>query len=433
MQNQKPPPLDRRKSTVPFPANEEVQKCVHTLLYTSKLLFPKYPASYFPLSAFLEFMQRFKRITGRSNRFKVRPMPDHLFDAMVAQQNGSEDTIYSDHTIFVSDRIYKKLVTQDNLNWLQLTLLLNSTSSEEDSQLNMIRGSSNPKLLVPVVRVKNCQAASVFMKESIFENFLAKLCLPGFRALDCELSRFDLKENEIPELITSASIMVVNHPYELPNDLLDHILRCYFTRPRYLFTNFTYAIHLTEALIGNHFFSRYHPLFSNLGTLHIRCIKLESKSNKFEIHGILLKSLTSLKEVPSKDLQLPRRHIHGLAFANIVPDGLQMYFKKILADTMPFIVSDRNAVFAKNKIFPVFMIHGPRGSGKTFLVDALAAHLGYHLYRVDCNDVMGQVAAHTETKLNLIFAKYKCCQPLIIWWDNFEVSDCESSVDELIN
>lgn len=413
----------RRKSTVPFPANEEVQKCVQTLLYTCKLRFPRYPASYFPLYTFMEYMKRFRRIASKRNRFKVRPMPDHLFDKLLANsQSGGEETIYSDHAVFVSDRIYKKLVTQDSLNWVQLTLLVSSSSADGDSTMDMVRGTHNPKLLVPLIRVKNCQAASVFMKETIFENFLIKLTLPGYRALDCELAKFDLKENEVPELITSASVMVVNHPYDLPNDLLDHILRCYFTRPRYLFTNFTYAIHLNEALIGNHFFSRYHQLFTNLRTLHIRCLKLESKNNKYEIHGILLKSLTSLKEVPSKDLALPKRHLHSLALATVVPDGLQMYFKKLLADAMPFIVSNRNQVFAKNKIFPVFMVHGPRGSGKAFLVDALAGHLGYHLYRVDCNDVMGQVAAHTETKLNLIFAKYKCCQPLIIWWDNFEVS-----------
>lgn len=410
----------RRESTVPVAANEELLRCTQTLLYTCRLLFPQYPATYFPLSTLLDYMKRFKRITVKNNRYKVRPMPDHLFDQLIGHQSGHDETIYSDHTILVSDRIYKKLVPQDNLNWVQLSILLNASS--EDS-LDIIRGASNPKLLVPVVRVQHCQNASVFMKESIFENFLSKLSLPAaFQALDCSLARFDLKENAIPELITSASVMVVNHPYELPNDLLDHILRCYFTKPRYLFTNFTYAIALNESLIGNHFFSRYHQLFSSLRHLHIRCLKLESKSNKFEIHGIVLKTLTSLKEVPSKDLPIPKRHLHPLAFARVVPDGLQVYFKKILADAMPFIVSERNAVFAKNKIFPVFMIHGARGSGKSFLVDALAGHLGYHLYRVDCNDVMGQVVAHTETKLNVIFAKHKTCQPLILWWDNFEVS-----------
>lgn len=411
----------RRSSTVAFAPNDEIQRCVQNLLYTSKLLFPQYPASYFPLSTLLEYMKLFKRLTGKNNRFKVRPVPDHLFDLLLANQNGHEDTIYSDHTLFVCDRVYRKLVVQDSLNWVQLTILFNPSACPEES-LDIIRGSSNPKLLVPIVRVRHCQSASVFMKESIFENFLSKFSLsPAFKALECSLSRFDLKGNEIPELITSASVQVINHPYDLPNDLLDHILRSYFSRPRYLFTNFTYAIHLDEALIGNHFYSRYHQLFSSLRHLHIRCLKLETKTNKFEIHGIVLKSLTSLKEVPSKDLQIPRRYLHELACARIVPDGLQAPFKKILADAMPFIVSDRNAVFAKNKILPVFMVHGARGSGKAFLVDALAAHLGYHLYRVDCNEVMGQVAAHTETKLNVIFSKHKSCQPLILWWDNFEV------------
>lgn len=298
----------RRESTVPFAANEELQRCVQTLLYTSKLLYPKYPATYFPLATFLEYMKRFKRLTtgNKQNRFKLRPMPDHLFDQLLQGQPGNEDTIYSDHTVFVCDRIYKRLVPQDNsLNWAQLTVLLNATSSEEEessSSIHVIRGSANPKMTVPIVRVRHCQHASVFVKESIFENFLAKFALPtAFQALDCTLAKFDLKANAVPELITSASIMVVNHPYDLPNDLLDHILRCYFTRPRYLFTHFTYALPLTEALIGNHFFSRYHQLFASLRTLHIRCPQLESKaSNKFEMHGIVLKSLTSLKEVPSQ-------------------------------------------------------------------------------------------------------------------------------------
>lgn len=414
----------RRESTVHIAVHDDLRRMVQTLLYTSKLLFPKYPAPYFPLFTVAQYMKRFKKLTLKSNRFKVRPMPDLLFDQlMTAHQSNNEETIYSDHTLFVSDRIYKKLVPNDHVNWVQLTILLNTSTASEEGSLDIIRGCSNPKLMVPVVRVRHCQNASVFVKESIFENFLDKFSLPpSIQALDCALTKFDLKENEIPELITSASVQVINHPYELPNDLLDHILRCYFTKPRYLFTNYTYVVNLTESLLGNHFYSRYHQLFCNLKRLHIRCLKMESKNNKFEIHGILLKSLTSLKEVPSKDLSIPRRHLHPVAFARIVPDGLQAYYQKILADAMPFIISGRNAVFSKNKIFPVFMIHGPRGSGKAFLADALAAHLGYHIYRVDCNEVMGQVAAHTETKLNVIFAKHKCCQPLVLWWDNFEVS-----------
>lgn len=229
-------------------------------------------------------------------------------------------------------------------------------------------------------------------------------------------------------MVSSASIAVHTQPYDLPNDLLDQILRNYFQQPRFVYSNWTYAIRLDEQLVGSHFYSRYHHLFAHLHWLHIRCAKLEALSSSAQGCGVILKCLTTLQQVQQpqqiKFSHLPRRQLHSLAFARLVPEGLRECFDRLYTDCQPFLTGTGNQkkIFARNKIFPVFMVHGQRGSGKALLVEALAAHLGYHLYRVDCNDLMGQVAAHTETKMSVIFSKYKCCQPMILWLDNFEVS-----------
>lgn len=174
--------------------HEDVRQCANVLLYTCKVLFPKYPPSYFPLDTFVVFMKKYqdrqRRLQGR--RVRLRPMPSELADLLVQAQ--STDSILSDHTVFMGERIYKRFAQK--LNWVQLSLVTgggggggadshdasperngiggaNRSSFHED----LVRGASgrrNPKFFVPVIEVKHCQESSIFCKETVYDQMFAK-------------------------------------------------------------------------------------------------------------------------------------------------------------------------------------------------------------------------------------------------------------------
>jgi len=81
----------------------------------------------------------------------------------------------------------------------------------------------------------------------------------------------------------------------------------------------------------------------------------------------------------------------------------------------------KSACLSSKHIFPVFLLQGERGSGKSKLVNAVAQELGMHIYGADCAEIVSQVPSHTEMKLKAVFAKSQVSEPLLICFHNFEV------------
>ncbi|XP_055692531.1 peroxisomal ATPase PEX6 [Lutzomyia longipalpis] len=404
---------------------EDVVPLTRIILYVCGILFPKAPSHAFPLFLLAECVVRFRRLRmlrlPHKKRHRMCPMPNRLCD--VLQQ---ESIIQSDHTVFVGKSVFGACVPHPEVPWVNLTILMEGTSRKGGSEgtangmVGKILSRQNSSMLVPIVEVPNTQAGVIFIRESIYSNHTAKYKLPPNHAFSVAIAAFQVNHN-VPQIATKATIALINVPFEVPTDVIDGILGSYFERPRFVYRNTTYSIHLDGELLGAACLSRYHNIFSRMPRLHFRCVSLESKANSYENHAIVVKNCTSLQQMSSVNLGVPKQLLHEFAFANVCPDGLQKYFEALLGSLEPFLVEKRASLLAARNIHPTFLLHGERGCGKNTLITALANHLGVHLYAVDCADILSSVSAQTETKLRLVLARSRLCSPLIICLQNFEV------------
>uniref|UniRef100_A0A1B0GMP6 Peroxisomal ATPase PEX6 n=1 Tax=Phlebotomus papatasi TaxID=29031 RepID=A0A1B0GMP6_PHLPP len=336
--------------------------------------------------------------------------------------NLKDSIVQSDHAVFVGKSIYREFVPHPEIPWVNLTILMESRKKGDEKQngiVGKILSRQNTSMLVPIVELPNCQAGVIFIKESIYGNHLTKYKLLENHAFSVALGEFQMNHN-VPQIATKATIALINVPFELPNELVDTILGNFFEKPRFIYRNNTYSVNLIEDVLRSSCFSRHHHIFSRLKKLHFRCVSLESKSNSYENHAIILKNCTSLQQISSVNLSVPKQRLNDLAFANICPDGLKKYFDALRGSLEPFLNERRASLLAARNIHPTFLLHGERGCGKNSLVTALASSLGIHLYSVDCAEIVSSISAQTETKLRLVLAKSNICHPLIICLQNFE-------------
>lgn len=399
----------------------DMDNLVKLVIFVCGIVFPKYPPYTFPLFLLSQTVIRYRRLRTRlphKRRYRLCSMPNSLSDVLQ-----KDSIIQSDHAVFVGKSIYREFVPHPEIPWVNLTILMESRKKGDEKQngiVGKILSRQNTSMLVPIVELPNCQAGVIFIKESIYGNHLTKYKLLENHAFSVALGEFQMNHN-VPQIATKATIALINVPFELPNELVDTILGNFFEKPRFIYRNNTYSVNLIEDVLRSSCFSRHHHIFSRLKNLHFRCVSLESKSNSYENHAIILKNCTSLQQISSVNLSVPKQRLHELAFANICPDGLKKYFDALRASLEPFLNERRASLLAARNIHPTFLLHGERGCGKNSLVTALASSLGIHLYSVDCAEIVSSISAQTETKLRLVLAKSNICHPLIICLQNFEV------------
>ncbi|XP_059607731.1 peroxisomal ATPase PEX6 [Phlebotomus argentipes] len=401
----------------------DVRSLAKMTIYVCGIVFPKYPSHTFPLFLLAEAVGRFKSLRTRlpfKKRYRLCPLPNRLSDALQ-----KDNIIKSDHTIFVGSSIFGAFVPHPEVPWVNLTVLMESrrkmaAEGQQNGIVGKILNRQNSSMLVPIVELANCQAGVIFVPESTYSNHLTKYKLPQDHAFSVALGEFQVNHN-VPQIATKATIALINVPFDMPNELVDTILGCYFEQPRFIYRNNTYEIPLEEELLRSSCFSRHHHTFSRLKKLPFRCVSLESKNNSYENHAIVVKNCTSLQQISSVNMLVPRQSLHEMAFANVCPDGLRRYFDALRASFEPFLSEKRASLLASRNIHPTFLLHGDRGSGKNTVITALASFLGIHLYAVDCAEIVCSISAQTETKLRLVLAHSNICHPLIICLQNFEV------------
>jgi peroxin-6 len=117
---------------------------------------------------------------------------------------------------------------------------------------------------------------------------------------------------------------------------------------------------------------------------------------------------------------VPRQRLDDYCFIESYPRGLKKHFNELKSSIVPFLDSD-NSSLVENQIYPIFMLKGDRGSGKTQIVQSVAQYFGIQVYYADCSEIMTSVLSQTESKLTNTLNKAKICSPLIICLQNFEI------------
>lgn len=386
------------------------QKYIEQILFISKLLYPKYPSYFFPIFLYIEFVKKlkFENMIPDKNQLALKAIPNKLYDVLI-----SDEVIKSEHIAFVSKSIYENYV-DDQFNYLYLKL---HNVSSVDKKLD--------QQLIKLQCWENIDPNTIFIKENFYENF------KDLNNLKTDIVYGSLRQmptsSSFPKIATKASISIIKLSYELSNEYLDHVISKYFESPRLLYRNYIYEINLDEQILGTYHFSKNHQISTQLNRIHFKVATLTTKDCDLEYAAVVAKNFTNLQSSETFLSPIPKQRFDNFCFVTKIPYGLEKYYYDLKSCLTPFIHakqhnSSRMKEFATKNIYPIFMVQGDKGTGKFTMVDAVANSLGFHVYYTDCTEIMSPIPSQTVAKLKTIFGKANLCQPLILCFENFEVS-----------
>jgi peroxin-6 len=406
------------------PEISHLSKCLSTIDFICRIRFPRYPSHYFPIYIILRTIQKFLlQLRQQRLNLKLYPIPNKLFNHLIQQE-----VIQTEHTLFVSPLIFQAFVKDDaeEVHFINMAAGGQKNLVGRNHVLSKLLTTTKSRMpsLFQILSVEVFPVAGVFVRENCFYNFLDKHKIDkNQKSVLVNLQPLP-EQQQLPQIATKANIFLINTPYELSSDVVDEIFTKFFETPRLLYRNHTYRIDLDRDLLGYNFHSHYFHIFAHLKKLYFKCLNLESKDNNFELYAIAAKSFTNLHQTTSINYSLPVQRWHDDAFTTCYPLGLKSIFMDLKSSILPFMDLQSNScqMFMDREIFPLFLLQGPRGSGKYEVVKALAACLGMQILDPDCTEIVSSIAAQTETKLTTVLAKVKICEPMIICFKNFEVS-----------
>jgi hypothetical protein len=218
---------------------------LRTLLFVCRLLFPKHPPHFFPVYLIVKFLQDFEfRFSTRRLNFQLVPVPNRYFDFLCRDHE-----IQSDHTIFISRRVFDYYIYQPDVNFVNVNLSdlsRRSTLTHAERVIKEVVESSQAAdanaNLYQVFALDHVPINKVLIKENSFRNFLDRhRVMESCGQLVVNLSMLQANQ-KIPAIATKCNVFMVNSPYEVPSAFVDDVLREFFRRPRLLYRNHTYRL-----------------------------------------------------------------------------------------------------------------------------------------------------------------------------------------------
>ncbi|XP_053965999.1 peroxisomal ATPase PEX6 isoform X1 [Anastrepha ludens] len=403
-----------------------------------QILYPKFPWYIFPghliYAVYKRYMKYYK------GKYRLVPIPNALYDMLI-----DKELIKSEHIVFAAQEVYDEYTESADVNFVNLVItaeggLHNSSTNGKSKSLipasdHVIKQMLNcaPHTIVAqLLPTANSQSNCIFVQENFYANLMDR-----FRVTNdySRRTRFwahleHLSDDQtIPSIATKAHIYLLNTPYDLPAEVSELILNNFFNTPRLLHRGHTYRIELNAQLVGTAAFAHYYLIFAYLKHVYFRCAHLELKGNDFEMQAIIAKNFTNLVQVPHTHHFLPRQLMNNIAITENYPIGLMRTYR-ILRDSIDAFLPKKSACLSSKHIYPIFLLQGERGAGKTKLTNAVGQELGLHVFGVDCAEIVSQVPSHTEMKLKTVFAKGSISEPLLICFHNFEIFGIDNEGNE---
>lgn len=368
-------------------------------------------------------------------KYRVVPIPNVLYELLIGNE-----LIKTEHIAFSPKDVYDEYVESADVNFVNLVInvesALHSTSITANTKTKTLNPASDnvikhmlsiaPHTIVAqILPTVNSQSNCIFVKENFYSNLMDRFRVTN----DCsQRTRFwahleHLNEDQtIPSIANKAHIYLLNSPYELPAEVSELILNNYFNTPRQMHRGHTYRIEVNAQLVGTAAYAHYYLIFAYLKCVYFRCAHLEVKGNDFEMQAIVAKNFTNLVQVPHTHHFIPRQLMNNIAITENYPSGLRRSYQ-LLRNSIDAFLPKKSACLSSKHIYPLFLLQGDRGAGKTKLTNAVAQELGLHVFGVDCAEIVSQVSSHTEMKLKAVFAKGSVSEPLLICFHNFEVNN----------
>ncbi|XP_032311503.1 peroxisome assembly factor 2 isoform X1 [Drosophila ananassae] len=404
-----------------------VQELIEGYNSAIQLLAPKWPWFFYP--GYLTYAVYWRYAKYYKGKLMLTPIPNRLYDLLI-----KNELIKSEHLVFASQEVYDNYAESPDVNFVNIVIRGGSRKAEKLSN-----GQSTPQTVIKqmlqeaphtivaqILPVAQCQPNCLYIQENFYGNIVERFRIRS----NCwvQLEHFS-EEQAIPSIATKAHVYLLADPHELPAEVTELILSNYFNTPRLLHRGHTYRIEVNADLVGTSAYAHYYLIFAYLRHVFIKCIHLETKGSEFELQAVVAKNFSNLVQVPAAHNFLPRQVLDKVAIVENFPTGLRRPYQ-LLRSSVDAFLPKKSACLSSKHIFPVFLLQGERGAGKTKLINAVSQELGMHLYGVDCAEIVSQVPSHTEMKLKAVFAKSQVSEPLIICFHNFEIFGIDNEGNE---
>ncbi|XP_030383087.1 peroxisome assembly factor 2 isoform X2 [Scaptodrosophila lebanonensis] len=409
-----------------------IQDLVGAYNIVLQLLQPKWPWYFYP--GYLTYALYWRYAKHFKGKYRLVPLPNELYELLI-----KNELIKSEHVIFTSKEVYDTFADSNDVNFVNMVANGNLTNAGTDSSLSasesvikQIMQDLPQTVVMQILPAAQCQSNCLFVKENFFSNFLDRFSATksNRKAADCWVQLEHFKDEQtIPNIASKAHVYLLNNPHELPAEVVELLLNSYFNTPRLLHRGHTYRIEVNAQLLGTAAYAHYYLIFAYLHQVYFRCIHLEVKGSDFELQAIVAKNFTNLIQVPHSHNFLPRQILDNFSIVENFPIGLRKPYQLLRASVDAFLPK-KSACLSSKHIFPVFLLQGERGAGKTKLINAVAQELGMHIYGADCTEIVSQVPSHTEMKLKAVFAKSLVSEPLLICFHNFEIFGIDNEGNE---
>ncbi|XP_017027929.1 peroxisomal ATPase PEX6 isoform X1 [Drosophila kikkawai] len=405
-----------------------VQELIEGYNSAVQLLAPKWPWFFFP--GYLTYAVYWRYAKYYKGKLLLTPIPNRLYELLI-----KNELIKSEHLVFASQDVYDSYAESPDVNFVNLVIRGNgrgkgneTTDGKSASQtvIKQMLQEAPHTIVAQILPVAQCQPNCLYVQENFYGNIMDRFRIRS----NCwvQLDHF-ADEQTIPGIATKAHVYMLTDPHELPTELTELILSNYFSTPRLLHRGHTYRIEVNADLVGTASYAHYYLIFAYLHHVHFKCIHLETKGSEFELQAVVAKSFSNLVQVPSAHSFLPRQVLDNFAIVENYPSGLRRPYQ-LLRSSVDAFLPKKSACLSSKHIFPVFLLQGERGSGKTKIINAVAQELGMHMYGADCAEIVSQVPSHTEMKLKAVFAKSQVSEPLLICFHNFEIFGIDNEGNE---
>ncbi|KMY92882.1 peroxisome assembly factor 2 isoform X1 [Drosophila simulans] len=412
-----------------FSFSGRVQELVEGYNSAIQLLAPKWPWFLYP--GYLTYAVYWRYAKYYKGKLQLTPIPNRLYDLLI-----KNELIKSEHLVFASQEVYDNYAESPDVNFVNLVIrgrrvrIGKPPASDEGNMtqtvIKQMLQEAPHTIVAQILPAAQCQPNCLYVQENFYGNILDRFQIRS----NCwvQVEHF-ADEQTIPGIATKAHVYLVADPHELPAELTEVILSNYFNTPRLMHRGHTYRIEVNAELVGTATYAHYYLIFAHLRHVHLKCIHLETKGSEFELQAIVAKNFSNLVQVPASHSFLPRQVLDSMAIVENYPSGLRKPYK-LLRSSVDAFLPKKSACLSSKHIFPVFLLQGERGSGKSKLVSAVAQELGMHIYGADCAEIVSQVPSHTEMKLKAVFAKSQVSEPLMICFHNFEIFGIDNEGNE---
>ncbi|KAH8319771.1 hypothetical protein KR074_005468, partial [Drosophila pseudoananassae] len=420
--------LDQQDPNQPsYSFSGRVQELIEGYNSAIQLLAPKWPWFFYP--GYLTYAVYWRYAKYYKGKLMLTPIPNRLYDLLI-----KNELIKSEHLVFASQEVYDNYAESPDVNFVNIFIrggnrkaekLTNGTSTPQTVIKQMLQEAPHT-IVAQILPVAQCQPNCLYIQENFYGNILERFRIRS----NCwvQLDHFS-EEQAIPSIATKAHVYMLADPHELPAEVTELILSNYFNTPRLLHRGHIYRIEVNADLVGTSAYAHYYLIFAYLRHVFIKCIHLETKGSEFELQAVVAKNFSNLVQVPHAHCFLPRQVLDKVAIVENFPSGLRRPYQ-LLRSSVDAFLPKKSACLSSKHIFPVFLLQGERGAGKTKLINAVSQELGMHLYGVDCAEIVSQVPSHTEMKLKAVFAKSSVSEPLIICFHNFEIFGIDNEGNE---